>query len=429
MPLPPDWLVGGSKKDHLCISKAWLGVIVVSMLAARAAASPTVWLERRTREIVAACQLPGPGNTTLFTPDATHSYGAQWTRDFAYAVMFAPDTLPSGSIVRAAVRATFGGQRAADGCMPDRVQADGTAVYSPGSTASPFADHAIDNGPFAALLLAAATAGFPADGDADTADAAAFFCELQPAARRGLDFVNRSAVTGLVYNSEAAPNCTYGFTDTVAKTGQLLFSSLLFLDASLRMASAAAKYGCGDADGYRRQASQIEGSFLQGDALYDGGGSGLWLAASRDNALPDVWGSLYLLGLDANVTTASRRHKALQALQQLGGRVVQAGQLRHLPSPLNWMRCFGACPAPGVYQNGGWWSTPLPYLARAALRGGEPGSIRFARAVVSACMADFEAGGIYEYVDYGHPARAMGVLNYTASATNVLWAARKLGLS
>ena len=39
---------------------------------------------------------------------------------------------------------------------------------------------------------------------------------------------------------------------------------------------------------------------------------------------------------------------------------------------------------------------------------------------------DFKARGIYEDVDYGKPATNHGVLNYTASATNALWAAKLL---
>ena len=54
------------------------------------------------------------------------------------------------------------------------------------------------------------------------------------------------------------------------------------------------------------------------------------------------------------------------------------------------------------------------------------GHADFAEEIVSECIADFKAHGIYEDVDYGSPATSHGVLNYTASATNVLWAANLL---
>ena len=108
----------------------------------------------------------------------------------AYAVRNSPASLwPDAAVLDRAVRATFAGQRALDGCMPDRVQADGTAVYSPGGNtpAAAFSDHAWDNMPFAALLLTAATEKIQSMGggnDADPAAAAAeLFCDLEPAVR------------------------------------------------------------------------------------------------------------------------------------------------------------------------------------------------------------------------------------------------------
>jgi hypothetical protein len=100
---------------------------------------------------------------------------------------------------------TIGGVRA-DGAFPDRVQTNGLAVYSPGDG---WVDHADDNGPFGALLVSAY---------ASLNNDAAYFCSVEPTLLLGLNFINRSEY-GLVYNSPVSPNCTYGFTDTIAKTG------------------------------------------------------------------------------------------------------------------------------------------------------------------------------------------------------------------
>jgi hypothetical protein len=51
------------------------------------------------------------------------------------------------------------------------------------------------------------------------------------------------------------------------------------------------------------------------------------------------------------------------------------------------------------------------------------GHTDFARQLLGECIDDFKTHGIYEDVDYGTPATSRGVLNYTASATNVLKAA------
>jgi hypothetical protein len=101
--------------------------------------------------------------------------------------------------------------------------------------------------------------------------------------------------------------------------------------------------------------------------------------------------------------------------------VLSRGQVRHLPYPLHWDKCFGgACPAPGTYQNGAFWSTPLPYLVAASLN---TGHVEFARRVVHAAVHDFELNGIYECVD-SKETISNGVLNYTASASSVLWSVR-----
>jgi hypothetical protein len=42
------------------------------------------------------------------------------------------------------------------------------------------------------------------------------------------------------------------------------------------------------------------------------------------------------------------------------------------------------------------------------------------------CARWITGSGIFEDVDYGRPATSHGVLNYTASATNALWAAKLL---
>jgi len=174
------------------------------------------WLRKATQAQLAGCQIKGHDGTSLFTPDGSAHYRALWTPDFQYMVHNAPDLL-EGQAVKAAIEYLLGGQRV-DGCMPDRVNAEGKAVYSPGSEDRPLADHGLDNGPFMALLVADYAEHF---GDLD------FFRRSEPALRKGLDFIRR-AENGLVFNDPADPQCPYGFTDTVIKSGHLLFTSLLY---------------------------------------------------------------------------------------------------------------------------------------------------------------------------------------------------------
>ena len=106
-----------------------------------------------------------------------------------------------------------------------------------------------------------------------------------------------------------------------------------------------------------------------------------------------------------------------------------AGQVRSLPYPTLWTRCdfrpggAGGCVPAGTYQNGAYWATPLVYVTKALI---QTGHASFAEKLLQTCVQDFKANGIYEDVDYGLPVKSRGVLNYTASVTNVLWAANLL---
>ena len=52
------------------------------------------------------------------------------------------------------------------------------------------------------------------------------FREVETKLRKGLEFIKRNE-NGLVYNDPKEPQCVYGFTDIIKKTGNLLFSSLI----------------------------------------------------------------------------------------------------------------------------------------------------------------------------------------------------------
>ena len=142
----------------------------------------------------------------------------------------------------------------------------------------------------------------------------------------------------------------------------------------------AAALGCGDAAAYEKQAREVAAGL---DQLYDAD-TGLWLAADDANALPDVWGSAYLVAL--NASTAARRARAVGYLVAQQASVFRWGQVRHLPTPLTWQKCFGPCPGNGTYQNGAYWATPLHYVVQAALLTGHRA---FATSLLNATMDYF----------------------------------------
>ena len=67
-----------------------------------------------------------------------------WTRDFCYMVEYAGDLMDPNEI-KASIYYLLNGQRE-DGCIPDRVNAAGQPIYSPGPPGKPMADNALENG-------------------------------------------------------------------------------------------------------------------------------------------------------------------------------------------------------------------------------------------------------------------------------------------
>jgi len=313
-------------------------------------------------------------------------------------VIYAGDLLRPAE-VKACVRFLLKGQRA-DGCMPDRVTASGKPVYGPGSEQHPLADHALDNGPFMALLVCAYARRY---GDW------ALFRRAEPALRRGLDHTCR-AENGLIYNPPEAPQCPYGFADTVAKTGHLLFCSLLYYDACRQMAAACLRAGCGEPAEYQRRAELIRRNI----GLLWNERAGMFWAADRDCKQIDIWGSA--LAAESGCASAEQAGRIADYLVKHYKEVVQRGQVRHLPGGQTWQRLLTPI-APGVYQNGGYWATPAAWVAPAIARRDPDLAVRMVRDAI----ADFRSHNIAEWIN--GPRR--GVPNYVASATNVYFLTRR----
>lgn len=380
------------------------GVVTVS-------AASYEWLLNTTARMLAGCQITGLGGVQLFTPDASSSYGAQWTRDFAMALDGAGTSGAFGASFHAigagAVAYTLDRVTAA-GMAPDRVQADGRAVFAPGGPGSWPILLAWDNMPYAALLLAAYTRAWPDP---------AFFCKYEPVARRALDFV--PLLRGLAFNNASAPNCSFGFEDSVVLPGRQLTVSLLLREAAVQIGAFAEQAGCGDAGHYAQLARGVEAGL---DGLFDAP-SGLFLASDTLEKLPDVFGSALLAsrGLAApGRALGVASFLAAQWAAYKGGAnntIWQEGQARHLPVPLLWKQCWTGCPAPGTYQNGAFWATPLNWLLPAMQLNGFGTQ---ATEVAEAAIASFKAGGVMEAIN--RPIGYVGVRDYVASATNLLGA-------
>ena len=387
------------------------------------------FLQAQARRILTGCQTVAYNNVTLFTPDGSNHYNAQYTRDFYYALSGTPASFWTKEQATAAINYTFNRQRVSDGLVPDKVAANGQTGWAPGAIDEPMTDHAWDNGAFGALLLTELTSKWPSK---------ATFCALEPKAFRGLHFLNLSSPNGLVYNDPISPNCTYGFTDNIAKTGSLLFTSLLLYDATRAMATYTHQYGCGNGTWYEHTAEQISKHL---DTTFYDERSGLWDAATLDNSMPDIWGSFYVVALQ--LSTSDRRQRAMGLLLNdasldcaccstaprngSSSSIYVYGQVRHLPSGCYWERCINDnCPPRGTYQNGAYWATPLVYLAKAAVNEKNSTFVQLAKNIVNATVTFYQNGlpgfmaspAINEAINPAIP--YAGAADYVASVTNGL---------
>ncbi len=351
------------------------------------------WMKEATFKQLEGCRVKGAGGTWIHTPDGVGNYKALWTRDFYYMVEYAGDLIEPEEI-KASIYYLLNGQRE-DGCIPDRVNAAGQPVYSPGPPGKPMADNALDNGPFMAMLVCSYVNQYQNE---------TLFREVELQLQRGLD---HTAVkeSGLVYNNPNNPQCVYGFTDIVKKTGNLLFSSLLYYKANLEMYKLCIKYECGNPAIYKRRYQYVRQTI---NKLWSED-NGMFWAADIDCKQPDIWGSAY--AVEVGIASEEQTRRIATYLVEHYEETVMNGQVRHLTlSEGSWNNLFKPCEE-GTYQNGAYWATPLAWMIPVYARI-NPG---FAKSMLEKVITDFQENGINECINEGY----VKVPNFVVSATNV----------
>ena len=351
------------------------------------------WMREATLQQLEGCRVQGAGGIWIHTPDGVGNYKALWTRDSYYMVEYAGDLMNQEDI-KASIYYLINGQRE-DGCIPDRVNAAGVPVYSPGSPGKPMADHAVDNGPFMAMLVCSYVNQF---NDAE------LFKELEQRLLRGLEHISVKE-NGLVYNNPKNPECVYGFTDIVKKTGHLLFSSLLYYKANLEMYKLCQKYKYGNAGKYKMRYENVKQSISM---LWDED-RGMFWAADDACKQTDIWGSAY--AVEIGIVTEEQSKRIATYLVEHYDETVFRGQVRHLAkSDGAWESLFHPCEE-GTYQNGAYWATPLAWILPIYDKV-KPGLSKF---TLEKVISDFQENGINECINNEY----VKVPNFVVSATNV----------
>ena len=220
---------------------------------------------------------------------------------------------------------------------------------------------------------------------------------------RAFDSVAVDATTGLVLGGEGhgRTRVDWGFCDSVLKTGQLLFPSILRHRAAQDLAVLHDAVGStAAATRYRQIAAQLRQSVPHIFLRATGENSALLLSATGLGHKDDVWGSAFAVAeglLEPAVEQAVCR--GLDALHR-AGRIVVEGQVRGLPpdGPFggHWEKC--AAP-PGEYQNGAFWGTMTGWLAVALHRVNPAAAAKLLHDLVTSIHADRAQGGPWEWIN------------------------------
>jgi len=231
--------------------------------------------------------------------------------------------------------------------------------------------------------------------------------------------------TNLVWCDESNRGVSFGFTDAVIHTGELLFASLLRLRAARRLAELTGTSGyAGIAETIRRA--------LPVAFAHTGG---LLRASTGVSGQPDVWGSAF--AVYSGAVDGEAKGRICRALVEAfrAGTLAWRGHIRHVlttddfSAQTAWERTIGQFPL-NHYQNGAYWGTPAGWVCFALAQVDEPSAKRLADAYVEALReGDFrkgpDFGAPYEclHPDGGHRQNPA----YMTSVTCPLAAFRRIG--
>lgn len=304
------------------------------------------WLEQEAHRIIRASKRTMDDGTAAFPPQVGLGYEAFWLRDYAYTLEGAVDAYSDRELTDAC--RLFIRSMDANGAGVDCIQFDGTPIYKPGM--GTMGDNPVaDGSPFTVNV---AWHTWQKTGDRPLLQAIiAPLIKTMHAAPRTPD-------TGLVYIKPGDGNtwdrCPYGFTDTTRKEGEVLFCSLLYVQAARRLAEMLTVLGrTGDAETWTTEGKRVAASIRR---VFWDADTGLFRAATHRNREPDIWGSAFAVYL--GVADAAQAKRIATYFKDHYTEIVQEGQVRHLPGGVYWEQ---GC-TPDTYQNGGYWATPTGWF-------------------------------------------------------------------
>ena len=306
------------------------------------------WLAAEAHRVIRASAVPMHDGTLAFPPQVGIGYDAFWLRDYAYALegsltSFTNEELSAAC--RVFIRALRG-----EGAAVDCVRLHGTPIYQPGY-GTMGREPVLDGPPF--------TVSVAWQTYQRTQDRTLLRMILDPLVGT-MRSMPRNPANGLAHISSPDERCAYGFTDSIPKSGDELFCSLLLVQASRQLADLLeAGDRAADARSWRQEAERISASVRR---IFWDESAGLFHATTRTCNVPDIWGSAFAVWLD--VATKEQAQRIALYFKEHYDELVLHGQLRHTPGFLDWNGQRTAANS-GVYQSGGFWGTPVGWFVYA----------------------------------------------------------------
>ncbi len=303
------------------------------------------WLETEAHRIIRASKRTMADGTAAFPPQVGLGYEAFWLRDYEYTLEGAIEAYSDEELTDAC--RLFVQHLRADGAGVDCIKFDGTAIYKPGFGSmglNPVADGS-------QFTVAVAWHTWCRTHDMQ------LLREMVDPLVKTMNAVPRNPDTGLVRikPGEERDRCPYGFTDTIRKQGDVLFCSLLYVQACRQMSELLdAGEREIDAEHWESEGKRVTQSIR--DTFWDRQ-VGLFRAATICCREHDIWGSAFAVYLGVADTGQSRA--IARYFRDHYNDIVQIGQIRHLPGGVYWEQ---ADCARDTYQNGAFWATPTGWF-------------------------------------------------------------------
>lgn len=361
---------------------------------------------------------------TMRVPGGNMGYPAFWIRDAV--MMLGGDLIPAEEVegwIRL-IASTVRGQdwRVRDGvvvpawAVPDHINFDGRATFYPGTYDTGTKQGGPPYGTYP-----------PIDDDYYFVSAVWHHWRLTRSTRlfrstvkTAADEVALSALCERVYARSQADLATglcvspdtegehaidFGFCDSIRKSGKLLFPSLLKFQAARQLADLFQAAGeQGKARAYRERAGRIRAA-IPATFLRPIGNTDAWLHSTTGvGNQPDVWGSAYAVwGNAVDRTVAARLGRSL-AHAYREGTAVREGCVRHILTTdrVNRGGWEGAARI-GVYQNGGYWGTPVGWYLDAVARVDRPAAGAMAADYLRFLRGHIRADGTAEAWEWFNP--------------------------